>query len=681
MRAAGRPRRVRHITVILSTVLATVVSVGAGFSTMQLRPLTAAAEEMPSEANVQPTLTLAPTTPVFVPGDASAEFSLELSNTSQTSFPKSRAALFISAQRITSQTELATALSVDALPGDISIALASAGLAETDSGDARTATFTVETTRLPAAASQAPGVYVAYATVTSDSEAAKGSLLVATPFVWQGTGSPSKTPLHTIVPLMLPASIDGMPSANELGELTAAGGLLTENFATAQARTSTLAIDPRIVVAIRALGERAPASATQFLERLSATTNPTFALQYADADLAAQGQMGLPAPLEPLGVSFVARNTPAADFAAFNYSIPAVAWPRQASVSEQSLSFMRQHGYATVLLSENNLVMDNGSSGLLDQTRVVSVNDACTRLSGTIVSNASASSRQSATAQLVAELALHNQSPSAATPVTCAIDRAQASNRDVAPALNAISDLPWVQTTNFSSVVQQSAAVTLASTPLPIERIESLRAALANEPLVDTYSAVLQRPEFLQELQRMRILEFFATSIGVGSPNYEGVSQQFFERDEKTLRAVHVTPAKETNLVGSSSRIPIQVSNELPFTASVSAAIEAANFGLSITEPEVPATRIEKNSSVNLTIPVEARVSAGKSALIVTLFAENDLVIDEEVLPINIRSSWEAIALVTLGVLVAAFFGFGIWRSIRVRRAEGFPSDSRANAP
>lgn len=680
MLSAGRARRKRALVVavtVVSTVSLALVAVALPSLSSSSQASGVSSSE--SEAGAQPALlTLAPAAPVIAPESGDIEFVFEATNTTTQELAESRVALFVSPSRVTAQPALAEALTRTSLPEDVAIALGSDSIAALGPNDRQSVTFTVDTATLGLPLTGAAGVYVAYASFHPEGMDAQ---LTATPFVWQGTGTTVQTPLHTIVPLLFPSTVDGMPTPAQLAELTSAGGLLSQNLAAAQSQSSTLAIDPRIIVAIRALGARAPDSATEFLARLSTSTNSSFALQYADADLSAQGQLGLETPLLPEGFSFYANTSPLADFSNFTYTIPAVAWPRQDSVTDSSLNFIRQSGFSTVLLSENNLSLANSTSAALTDTRVISLNGACERLSAPLVSDTSAAIRASASAQLVSELALINQSSTSTVPITCAVNRGEARQAEISTVFELLTQLPWLKTASFAEIAGQAGSASIANAPLPAERLEALQQSLTTEPEIDEVSAVLQQPRYLVELQRLRILEFFATSVGVGSPDYEQVTAAFFERDAQTLNGVHVTPVRQTNLVGSSSRIPVQVSNGLPFPAAVSAEVAPANFGLVVEEPAIELTQIEQNSSVNLTVPVRARVSAGQSALIVSLFAQNGQLADEEVLPIVIRSSWESIALITLGILVAGFFGFGIWRSVRARKAPGFAQDAESNSP
>lgn len=672
MRIVGFFRAHSRLTLVAVIALA----FGISFPALLHVGNTAEAESSSETAELPLSLTLAPTQPVVDKSAQSLEFTLELANSGDAKTNAALIEFFVSKDRVLTREELTRLLATPTLPEDIGAALKTVKDTSVDADSRRTVNVQLDTAAVQLPAENAAGVYLGFARVTAKDNTVQ---LVTAPFVWQGTGTTTQTPLHTIVPLVLPASIDGMPTATQLGELTASGGLLFENLAAATAQGSTLAIDPRIIVATRALGDRAPVSATDFLSRLSTVKNQTFALQYADADLSAQAQLGLASSLQPIGFSYLNGSDQAEDYSAFPYTLTNVAWPRQNSVNSPSLTFMQDLGFTTVLLDSANVALPAATSGMIGSTRAVSIDSSLEQATETALTGASSVVRASGSANLVAQLALTNQSAVSGLPLTLGIDRAGAATRQVNNLLSTVAALPWVTATDFSTIAQQQSSASLLDGSLPAERIDALRSALDNEPKIAAYSTVLKNPVYLTELQRMRILEFFATRIGVGSPGYEETTAKYFARDENTLTGVRITTTSTTNLVGASTRIPVKVSNELPFTAKVTAFTAAANSSLMVMESETAVTSIEKRSSVNLTVPVQSRVSAGQSALIVKLFTVEGQQVDEAVLPVNIRSSWEAVALTVLGVLVAAFFGFGIWRSIRAKRQPSFAQESSSS--
>ncbi|MFK4729561.1 DUF6049 family protein [Agromyces mediolanus] len=100
-------------------------------------------------------------------------------------------------------------------------------------------------------------------------------------------------------PLTVPDDTTGLIDAEQLEAWTAPDGLLTRQLDAVADRSVAIGIDPRIIVSIRVLGSTAPESAAAWLERLGSIGNIVFPLAYADADVAVQSQLGLPALLKP----------------------------------------------------------------------------------------------------------------------------------------------------------------------------------------------------------------------------------------------------------------------------------------------------------------------------------------------------------------------------------------------
>lgn len=664
--------RSRFFGVVSGLVL--LAMVGIGLPTLTPPAAAESAEQSPGAL----TLSLAPDTAFIAPDAQTVELSLAIENGGTSKVALSSIELYLSPTRILTTAELTALLASPELPEGLNTPLFEIDPSAIEANDRKEFTASVDTVEMQSALSNGVGVYALFANVgTVDGQ----SLTVATPIVWHGTATATATPVHAVVPLVLPKDIDGMPTARQLGELTSGAGLLSQNLASAIQRGSTLAIDPRIIAGTRALGDKAPASAVVFVSSLETAPNAKFALQYADADLSAQAQIGLEAPLEPKGFTFVGNRPSTEDLAAFPYTLTGVGWPRQNSVTSNSLAFMAKSGISNVLLDSRNVELSAGTSGTVGTLRAISLNSNLQDAAAGALTGETAVHRNAARAVLVSQLALINQSAASSIPQTIGLDRGGAAVRDVGNVLDTISSLPWVSATDFATVAAQQASATIIDSPLAAERLDTLGQALVAEPKIDEYGAVLTQPVYLSQLQRMRVLEFFATSIGVDSPGFTETTEAYFTRDDATLNGVRVSSTGTTNLVGTSTRIPIQVTNDLPFTAVVSAETLAANSSLLVEESETELTSVEKQSSVNITVPVTSRVSAGQSALIVTLFAKNGQRVDDAVLPVTIRSSWEALALGVLGVLVAGFFGFGIWRSLRARRtpsfAEGFGDSAK----
>ncbi|QIM17532.1 hypothetical protein G7066_00275 [Leucobacter coleopterorum] len=201
------------------------------------------------------------------------------------------------------------------------------------------------------------------------------------------------------------------------------------------------------------------------------------------------------------------------------------------------------------------------------------------------------------------------------------------------------------------------------------DRQELLRAAVNREPSVDELSAILVTPEYLTGYQRTRLLDLFATRYSENDADFEKVARDYRKRDAELMQGVRIINTQNTQLVGTSTRVPVQLRNSLPFDAKVSVGVVPASAALSVTESHFSDVAVAAEGTSRILVPVRSRVSSGESGLVVNVTDNSgDLTVDTRTLPISISSVVETIALWVLGVLAALLLGFGIWRSVRRRR-------------
>ncbi|MGO1543757.1 MAG: DUF6049 family protein [Gulosibacter sp.] len=127
-------------------------------------------------------------------------------------------------------------------------------------------------------------------------------------FVWNAESLASPVSISPIVPIVSDLGEEELLSIAELEILTAPQGDLTLLVDAVAGTDATLAIDPRLLVSIRALGADAPATAVAWLERLEQLENESFPLEFADASLTLQQQAGLEQPLQPTGFSYATAD-------------------------------------------------------------------------------------------------------------------------------------------------------------------------------------------------------------------------------------------------------------------------------------------------------------------------------------------------------------------------------------
>ena len=127
--------------------------------------------------------------------------------------------------------------------------------------------------------------------------------------VWSPGEDPAPVPVAAVMPLTVPPSASDFIDAEALATYTSPGGTLVRQLDAVYGRPVAVGIDPRILASIRILGVDAPASALDWLQRLREMPNETFALAWADADVAVQSQAGAATLLGPTDASYAVEAT------------------------------------------------------------------------------------------------------------------------------------------------------------------------------------------------------------------------------------------------------------------------------------------------------------------------------------------------------------------------------------
>lgn len=693
-----------------------------------------------SEASqLAPELVVSPPAPNLDDLASDYEFNVLIRNPGKDPLPDGTLTLAIGTKRVETVTGLTAAFP------ESNATLKRSEVDQLNGEDERSITLSVPRAALPLNATSAPGAYLVQATFAAKSgalipgltevspdtqdpqdpattpstptdqdapsEKSKSTSLTArVPIVWRSNSLPDAK-LSFVVPLLLPTSVDTMPTPEQLEEITPQ---LDELLSAATAERATLAIDPRLIAGIRAYGTNSPKVAQKFLQRLENSALPTFLLQFADADPAAQAALGLKQLLEPKDLDFVTRlgefpassaddtagedaeaaadkgaaqsddaasgtddtDKPAAGSG--SESAPSLkkllewegadptAWPAEGEVDSKTLKLLESSGLSTVVLSSDNVAHDGGPRVKVAASSALVTDAGLAAAARSVLSARTDTERSSALASAAGQLAVAAQSGSSG--LVLALDRgATVTSKDPAQLLRDLGNIDWV-----TSIFQSEQAIGTASlkpATAQQQRTDLLRSATKREASVDEVSAILEHPEYLTGYQRTRLLDLFATRHATPNSDFENIADAYRARDAVLMRGVRTINTQNTQLVGTSTRVPIQLRNSLPFDALASVQVDPASAALSVSESQFSDVKIAAESSSRILVPVKSRVSSGESGLIVNVSdASGALTVDTNTLSISIRSSVETIALWTLGLLAAALLGFGTWRSIRQRR-------------
>lgn len=713
-------------------------------------------------------LVFAPLTPVVAASDSEAKFRVLLRNSGERSLPEGSIELRIG-DRLTEGSvilppEVTTPQGADSAGADATgddpaadadgqlptgTVIATADVGSLTAHKDRESTITVPVADIPLTQSSEHGVYPVEARYVP-SESSAEPVTAFSPIVWEGTAAqPIK--LTLVVPLVLPDTVPSMPTREQLDELAPGFDALLDYATKTHA---VLAIDPRLIAAIRGYGTEAPAAAQELLTKLERSTLMSFLLQYGDADPAAQAELGATELLAPVGLDFITRfgawepvsETPSggagqaartrnsaaagetaqaaerhdtqltgtqhqattandqerddtarddtvqpdergasesddkaesdaeadsgeptlAELGAWEAGVPG-SWPAPGQVNSRTMSLVRGAGLDLTVLRSDNVSLNGGPRAALGDGSAIITDTELDAGVALALGGSSETERELGAAQAAARLVL--AADRGLPGIALGVDRGAITEAsDPVEMLSALTSQRWIAPVTLAE--QDSGTAKLRAASASEERTELLQAALDNEDYVLETRAVLVNPEYLDSYQRMRLLTLFATRNASERVNFFAVAQQFSKRDSELHDGVRLVGAKHAQLVGGSSRVPIQLRNSLPFDAVVELQVLPTSAALSVPERHFRDVLLPEDSTDRVLVPVKSRVSSGESSLLLTVTsADGEFVASDGVLSVSISTTVEIVAIALLGAAAAALFGFGIWRSVRRRRA------------
>lgn len=551
----------------------------------------------------------------------------------------------------------------------------------------------------PALSSRGAGVYPVLVTAAG---------LTAPSVVVVPADGPS-TPVALVVPITAAPMTRGLLTGNELAELTAVDGALSAQLDAVDGTLATLAVDPAIPAAIRVLGSAAPPTAVAWLQRLLALPNDRFALQFGDADIAAQLQAGLSAPMGPISLQSYMSE---ADFVGPAPAVSTVSSPQPVPSTSPgqptfpSLSTLVDIGSATPNIfwpatgsAGAGTVASLGALGTPEEpTRVLVASTSAsggTRPAATIggVSSlvydaevsrvlAAAAGQNDSTrrgASLAAAQGYLAMARAAAgdQPVLAVLDRGTDRSRgSLRATLGLFSSAPGLTASSLAEVTSRPASETsLAEPTVDATRVAEVGELHADEQSVDNFATILDEPELLTGRERAELLQVISVSW-TGDAARQAVADHR-AGTQTTLDSVGIL-SSDFRLVSSSAPLRPWVRNDLPWPVTVVLAVRPDDARLRVQDR----TTIEAQAAANtrVEVPVEARIANGEVSVDFQLYSPTDEPVGApQRVDVEVRAEWESIGLIVIVVLVVGFLSLGVVRTIaRRRRAriEGETSDA-----
>lgn len=350
----------------------------------------------------------------------------------------------------------------------------------------------------------------------------------------------------------------------------------------------------------------------------------------------------------------------------------AYAWPAGGRADPDLLSLLDSEGIDALVLSSDGVQRTGGPRGSLGDDSVTVTESGLDGAARIALEAETETERSGGVARLAAELVVDAQGGS--DGVVLALDRGATSRAaDPAALLEQLETFAWITPTSVAD--QRTGSFELQHSGTSQDRLELLRSASNREGSVNEVGAVLTHPEYLSGYQRTRLLELFSTQYAGDGDGFSEVAADFRKRDAELLGGVQAVSTEHIQLVGSSSRVPVQLRNALPFDAEVTVDVDPASAALSVEERRFRGVIVPAETTERVLVPVRSRVSSGESGLVVSVSAASGTpTVFTGTLPITIRSSIETIIFWALGGLAVLLLVFGTVRSVRRRRARAAPN-------
>ena len=594
--------------------------------------------------------------------------------------------------------------------------------------------FEVAAASLPFTTTSAVGAYGLHASWLIDDESTAAG---QTTLVW--TSDTATAPkISTIVPVIAPLGSDTLLSASELEPLTQDGGALDRLLDAVEGHQVTLAIDPRLIASIRALGADAPASARNWLVRLTESGHESFPLAFADANPTLFSQSELSEPLVPTGFHFVtdshvftpdataspsasadasataAPSTPDAgtsespaptgtepgattgapsvsELTEFEYTREGLAWPLRGTIGANDLSTLAGWSPAGTIVASSQLGGSPNCAPVaqVGGTTALVTDSTLTDLAADAVFAEDAlgfSDAVSSLTSMVAATSTGNTATDCHLVVTLpriALD----DPANVAPLLDAL-DQVGLSTPSELPAIEGGIAADLIPGTVAAAQIERYRSLLEAEPVGITYAHLFDNPTGAVDQLRVELIRLASASWALSTRDWQSAAGNYLDRTTGTPTKITVANGSEVQLIGHQISLPVFIENESDYRVTVVVTLHPTTGHLDILEPTT--ITLEPHTNARAQVPVEA-IANGITQVVVTLTTTDGVDLPSNGrIAVNINAEIETVIMWLLVGSVVLLFGFGIFRTIRRRnrtagrariRAEVTQSTTSADEP
>lgn len=502
-----------------------------------------------------------------------------------------------------------------------------------------------------------------------------------------------------VVPLVLPPSTGGLIDPTDLEVFTAPDGLLTRQLDAVAGRPAAIGIDPRIIASIRVLGDAAPESAVDWLQRLEDAPNESFALAYADSDVVAVSQAGGTSVFTPTSFDFAinsdrfsaalpsaspdpsATETPAPpvegapplpqtveEVLDWDYSIEGLAWPADDTVVTDDLPVLADAGYRTVLIDSTN-VAGSAAPHIRFDERVdgIVADGGFSSLARAIVAAETDTQAADATATLNRAISRADE-----RTLVVAFDRhwPLAEDYRLDDAMSALENSDAVQTTSLAAV-RSGATIdaAVADSPETAERRAAVADLLEAHRRDVAFATIADDPLLITAERRLDLMAVLSATWLRSEGDWPGAVEQNLASSDELRSSVRVVESSDLLALGAEARLPVTVTNSLDVPVRVYASATPLRQILTIEPDSQPLELVvQPDSSATGYISGQA-VANGQVLVRLSLTGSSGVAVGEaSTVRLDLQAQWETVGILIVVILLVLVFGVGITRNILKRR-------------
>ncbi|MDO5673212.1 MAG: DUF6049 family protein [Actinomycetaceae bacterium] len=204
---------------------------------------------------------------------------------------------------------------------------------------------------------------------------------------------------------------------------------------------------------------------------------------------------------------------------------------------------------------------------------------------------------------------------------------------------------------------------TSSRAPYPSLSDEFWSQPIALHDEIQTFSSILEDPQALSLPARFLITQFGAVAWRDAIPQHLDSIEKFKEHSQAITKAVVAQPSSTINVIDSSAKMPVGVSNNLSVPINILVNLETEDLRLQ--PKESPALTIPAHSAKTAQVAIKAVGSGDVRVDVQVLSPLGQTVSTPSSISVRVRADWETSGTAVLGGAVLLFLIVGLIRNIR----------------